>query len=133
MLGPTAEILHDPSNSHSGMIATAKWRENKPNEIIRVFEAEWDGTGKFPSDAKLIRNADECPPLLIKKIREHYAKLQCAITTGRYLDSYFADFEKYSDVFAVAIANGIAVKLPDSIGGGLDLSSELKAKLRKRK
>ena len=64
MLGETAELLHDPSNSHSGMISAAKWRENKPNEIVRVFEAEWDGVGKFPPDSTLIRNVNECPEKL---------------------------------------------------------------------
>jgi hypothetical protein len=120
MNGETAELLHDPSNSHSGMISTAKWRENKPNEIIRVFEAEWDGRGKFPSDSKLIRNSDDCPERLKKKIREHFSKLQEALASGNHL-AYFADCEKYSDVWARITSLPDNVKFPETINGYLDL------------
>ncbi|MDE2100938.1 MAG: hypothetical protein KGL39_27070, partial [Patescibacteria group bacterium] len=81
------------------MIDEAKWRANKPNEVARVFEAEWDGRGAFPSDNSLIRNADECPEKLKDKIRHHYKKLQ-AFLTGKTIDGYFIDGEKYSDVWA---------------------------------
>lgn len=122
MLGQTAEILHFAHNSHSRMIEEAGWRENKPNEVTRVFEAEWDGKGEFPPDNKLIRNADECPEKLKDKIRNHYQKVQTAITTGRLFDSYFSDVEKYSDVYGAALNNGVAVKFPSKVEN-LDLDS----------
>ena len=119
-LGETAELYHDATNSHSGMIQTAKWRENKPNEIIRVFEAEWDGNGAFPSDSALIRNHADCPEKLKDKIRNHYKKLHGAVKFGQHLDKYFFDL-KYEDVFIIALKNGWRGKLPTTIGGYLYL------------
>ena len=120
MNGDVAELLHDPSNSHSGMISTAKWRDNKPNEIIRVFEAEWGGRGKFPSDSQLIRNADDCPERLKKKILEHYSKLQEFISSGKHL-AYFEDCEKYADVWPCLTSLPDNVKFPETINGSLYL------------
>ncbi len=105
MNGQAVEMIHEPENSHSGMIAKHKWRENKPNEKTRNFEAEWDGVGALPSDTKLIRNCNECPERLRSRIREHYKKLSAAITTGKHLDYYFKNSAKYSDVWQVAIKN----------------------------
>ena len=120
MLGETAELYHDSSNSHSGMISAAGWRENKPNEIIRVFEAEWDGNGDFPSDKSLIRNAADCPEKLKDKIRNHYKKVVEALKSGKHLDKYFYE-EKYEDIFKIAFQNGWRGKFPTTIGGSLDL------------
>jgi hypothetical protein len=123
MLGEAAEILHASHNSHSQMITEARWRENKPNESVRVFEAEWDGRGAFPSDSSLIRNVGECPERLKDKIRNHYKKVQAAITKGEHFDHYFADYEKYSDVYAMAVANGVGIVFPKHQKGNLDLNS----------
>ena len=120
MLGDTAELYHDLSDSHSSMISTSKWRENKPNEIILVFEAEWDGAGAFPSDNSLIRNAEDCPEKLKDKIRNHYKKLAEAVKSGKHLDKYFYE-EKYEDIFTVAFKNGWRGKFPTTIAGSLDL------------
>jgi hypothetical protein len=109
MLGQTAEILHASHNSHSQMIDEAKWRVNKPNETIRVFEAEWDGLGAFPSDNALIRNAEECPEKLKEKMRNHFKKLQAAISEGKHLTDYFLDTQKYADVW------GQIKTLPDGV------------------
>ena len=76
MLNETAELIHTADNSHAKMIEAAGWRANQPNETVRVFEAEWDGIGKFPMDSTLIRNVSECPERLKDKIRNHYKKLQ---------------------------------------------------------
>src|ERR1035437_4838665 len=91
MLGDVAETFHASHNSHAKMYDDAKWPVNKPNEKVRVFEAEWDCRGAFPSDNSLIRNADDCPERLKKKIREHYQRVQAAINTGKYLDTNFLD------------------------------------------
>ena len=126
MLGETAELYHNSTNSHSGMIKAANWRDNKPNEIIRVFEAEWNGEGAFPSDSKLIRNHDECPEKLKDKIRNHYEKLQ-ALLTGKKVDSYFADHEKYSDVWRSLTTLPEGVTFPADCKT-LDLRRDLKIK-----
>lgn len=131
MLGDVVELYHDASNSHSGMIQTAKRRENKPNEIIRVFESEWDGKGAFPSDSKLIRNVGDCPEKLKQKIRKHYEKLQ-AFMTGKKIDSYFAYGEKYSDVWINLTTLPEGVTFPADCKT-LDLRSDLIRKYNERK
>ena len=132
MLGQTAEILHAAHNSHSQMIDEAKWRVNKPNETIRVFEAEWDGRGAFPSDKALIRNVEECPEKLKDKIRNHFKKLQAALSEGKYLRDYFFDTQKYADVW------GQVTTLPEGITFPTEcrylyLRSDLKAKINRGK
>ena len=131
ILGTAVEMLHDNDNSHSGMFTRHKWRVNMPNEKIRVFEAEWDGLGKFPSDAKLIRNVEECPERLKEKIRHHYEKVAAAISTGKHLNGYFSDTEKYCDIWNAAVT----VVLPEVFNGNLDVSgsAKLNAPLLKRK
>jgi RNase P/RNase MRP subunit p29 len=71
-LGDKFEIIHDPSNSHSGMAGNLV---NKPNRKPVIFEAEWNGEGEIPADGSLIRNSGECPERLTKRIRAHYLKL----------------------------------------------------------
>ena len=88
------EIRHSPDNSHAEM---AKELQNQPNRCAVIFEAEWNGDGDLPSDAKLIRNICECPERLVKKIRNHYIKLQEALKTGKHFDDYFSDTKKWSD------------------------------------
>ena len=126
LLGQDAQMLHDSTNSHSGMVERAKWPENKPNRRILVFEAEWDGMGDFPSDDKLIRNCGECPKVLKKAIRRHYQILKEAITDGRHFDSYFADTDKWADVWNRAITLGVPVVLPAIFKGNLDVSGNAK-------
>ena len=125
MLGDVAELLHDPSNSHSGMMSTAKWRENKPNEPIRVFEAEWNGKGAFPPDGKLIRNIADCPEKLKDKIRNHFKKLQAFLKGDIKAFPHFMDGEKYSDIWSRLTSLPDNVKFPDTLNGDLYLRSDL--------
>jgi len=117
-LGNNFSIQHLPSNSHSEMSGELK---NLPNRQPIIFEAEWDGSGDFPTDEKLIRNSGECPEKLKALIREHYGKLQAAITSGAYLKSYFNDANKWEDVWKVAAASGATLVLPSVFTGGLEL------------
>ena len=72
-LGQDLSIYHDPSNDHSKMRElVGETASSAP--ITRkaiTFEAEWDGDGELPANAKLIRNIGDCPERLVKKIREH--------------------------------------------------------------
>ena len=119
-------MLHDGGNSHSNMIDTAKWRVNEPNRSVIIFEAEWDCEGEMPKDDKLIRNSDECPNTLLVAIRRHYQRVREAITTGRHLDTCFADTKKWDDVWCKAIAEGVAVTLPAVFEGNLVVSGSAK-------
>jgi prefoldin subunit 5 len=119
MIGQDIQCAHLPSNSHSESISASKWRENEPNRQTIIFEAEWSGSGDQPSDAVLIRNIGECPEPLVKRIREHYRRLKEAITTGKYLDTHFADTKKWCDVWNAAIKNGAPVVLPAVFEGNL--------------
>ena len=119
MIGQDIQCAHLPSNSHSESISAANWRENEPNRQTIIFEAEWSGSGDQPSDSVLIRNIGECPEPLVKRIREHYRRLKEAITTGKYLDTHFADTKKWCDVWNTAIKNGAPVTLPAIFEGSL--------------
>lgn len=48
---------HIAKNSHSGAVATAKWRENQPNRDEFFVEAEWSGEGTYPGADSISRNA----------------------------------------------------------------------------
>ena len=122
LFGQEIQMLHDGGNSHSNMIDTAKWRVNEPNRSVIIFEAEWDCEGEMPKDDKLIRNSDECPNTLLVAIRRHYQRVREAITTGRHLDTCFADTKKWDDVWCKAIAEGVAVTLPAVFEGNLVVS-----------
>jgi hypothetical protein len=115
-------VAHDATNSHSGSVATAGWRENQTNRRPFFFEAEWDGKGALPSARILIRNIHDCPEPLQQKIIEHYRKLKLALTTGEFLDDYFTG-EKWEDVHIQAFVLGVRKTLPQTIGGWLYLSS----------
>ena len=121
LFGQEIQMLHDGGNSHSNMIDTAKWRVNEPNRSVIIFEAEWNCEGEMPKDDKLIRNSDECPNTLLVAIRRHYQRVREAITTGRHLDTCFADTKKWDDVWCKAIAEGVAVTLPAVFEGNLDV------------
>ena len=58
--GIPAEVYHDETNSHSGMVRTKGWRENTP-ERQTFWEFEWDGTGTFRG----VRG-DGVPPEVVK-------------------------------------------------------------------
>ncbi len=116
------QIYHDTSNSHSGMAAKIGV-ENKPNQKTILFECEWDGKGRVPADDKLIRYLGECPEPLVKKIKAHYAKLAECLATGKHLDGYFKNFEKYSDVWIQAVVHGRGVTFPEKMSGSLYLSA----------
>jgi hypothetical protein len=126
LVGQDIQCAHLSTNSHSGMIKAAGWKENQPNRKIQIFEAEWDGVGDLPSDTRLIRNFGECPEKVRNQIRKHYQKLKEAITEGKHFDLYFADTEKWADVWNRAIANGVAVTLPKVFKGHLDVSGSAK-------
>lgn len=51
-------LYHDPSNSHSSMIAKCGWRENQPNRKPFFVEAEWDCEGEYPGAEKVCRVPD---------------------------------------------------------------------------
>jgi hypothetical protein len=126
VLGQDIQCAHNSDNSHSGMIEEAGWRDNEPNRAINIFEAEWNGEGELPGNAKLIRNIGECPEQLVRRIRSHYTKLKEAITDGKHFDFYFSDTEKWADVWNRAIANGVAVVMPKVFGGNLYVSGTAK-------
>jgi hypothetical protein len=123
MLDDVAEIYHTPHNSHSQMYDNAKWPVNKPNEQVRVFEAEWDCQGGFPSDSSLIRNSADCPERLKNKIREHYKRVQSAIKEGKHLTTTFIDFEKWTDIWSQIKTLPDNVKFPETLNGCLYLRS----------
>jgi hypothetical protein len=70
-------IAHVPGNSHSEAVEAAKWRENQPNREPFFVECEWDGRGKYPGLAKIVRgyDADKLPEPVAKKIERHYKSL----------------------------------------------------------
>ena len=119
LLGQDIQCAHVAGNSHSTAITEAGWRDNEPNRRTLIFEAEWDGIGEIPESSQLIRNNGECPERLEKAIREHYRRVKEAITTGKYLDSTFADTKKFADVWNKAIANGVSVEIPAVFHGDL--------------
>ena len=134
-IGDKYEIRHDPSNSHSGMAGSL---ENKPNRQCVIYEAECSAdTLKRTKDIdaikpKIIRNFGECPEPLVRKIVTHYQRVRESLLTGNGLDSHFSDMSKWSDVWANATTLPADVKFPDSCGH-LDLRSDIKAELAKRK
>lgn len=125
-LGQDIQVTHVISNSHSEAIIKAGWRDNEPNRKTVNFEAEWDGEGEMPENNNLIRNFEECSEKLANRIREHYIKLSEAITTGKWLDSYFKDIDTWRDVWAKAIEKGVFVKLPEVWEGGLTITKNTK-------
>jgi hypothetical protein len=129
-LGEDLSIYHDPSNDHSNMRGrVGETATNAPMARKAItFEAEWDGEGDLPSDAKLIRNIGECPERLVKKLRDHYIKLQAALTTGKFLEEggYFGDTAKWCDVWNAALAKGAPVKLPAVFRGNLKVYGSAK-------
>jgi hypothetical protein len=76
-------MAHLASNSHSGAVEAAGWRENQPNRERFFWEAEWDGEGDFPSDNALVRGADTCPEPVMKKIKAHYRLLQKTLSKAQ--------------------------------------------------
>src|ERR1043166_8382150 len=104
------KILHLPSNSHAEMAGLAA---NKPHRQLAVFEAEWDATGKMPSTARLIRNAEYCPGKLVALITQHFEKVAAAVATGKYLQDYFRNLDKWHDVWTAAMRGGVAVDLSE--------------------
>ena len=137
MIGQDIQVTHTPDNSHSGMINKVGWRVNEPNRKAIVFEVEWNGRGAMPSDTKLIRQCGECPEPLVKRIREHYRKLAETLKTGKHLLTYFADIEKWSDVWSKVTSLPENVKFPETVSGGLylreNLQRELAARNRRKK
>ena len=131
-LGERYELLHTPDNSHSGMIESygkslgAPDLSNKPLRKTVLFEAEWDGEGDLPPDTRLVRNASECPEKLMGMIREHYHKLEEAMTTGKHLDGYFSDTAKWSDVWNQCIKRGVSVVFPAVFKGHLTIYENAK-------
>ena len=119
MIGQDIQVAHLASNSHSEMIKSAGWRDNEPNRKILVFEAEWNGEGELPPDTKLIRNCGECPEKVKSRIKAHYQKLKEALETGRHLDGYFADADKWGDILTEAMNRGHAFDFSKvvSLGG----------------
>ena len=47
---------HLRTNSHSGSVDAAKWRENQPNRDPFFVEAEWNGLGQYPGADKICRS-----------------------------------------------------------------------------
>ena len=92
LIGQDVQMCHLPTNSHSEMIAEAKWRVNEPNRQIQVFEAE----GTCEADVK-IRQSGECPEKVMAAIKRHYRKLEECLKTGEGLriGEYFSDTKKY--------------------------------------
>jgi hypothetical protein len=122
-IGDKFEIIHDSTNSHSGMAGTLV---NKPNRKAIIFEAEWNGVGEVPPSAVLIRNNGECPERLEKMIRAHYVKVKEALATGAHLNTYFKDTKKWADVWNAAIKAGAPVVLPAVFSGDLWLYGDAK-------
>ncbi len=116
------EILHDPSNSHSGMVTGI---ENKPHQKPVIFEAECSAekliaTADIDSiKAGIIRNFGECPEPLVRKIVTHYQRVREALINGKHLNNYFADTKKWADVWGEAIANNAPVIFPEVFEGSL--------------
>ena len=149
------ELRHDPSNSHSGMAGNIV---NKPNSQTRIFEAECSKERLIATPdidtikSSIIRNYGECPEQLVRKIVSHYKKVREALVSGKYLNDYFADMSKWSDVWANVTTLPDNVKFPSKCGyldlrslttlpdnvkfqskcGNLYLSSDLKAQLSAR-
>ena len=109
--GNKYEIRHLPSNSHSEMAGDLK---NGPNRKPVIFEAEWNGLGEIPKPEKLIRNYDECPPKLVEKIVQHYQALSGALKDGKGCEvgGYFADIEKWYDVWSAILKAGVCLQVP---------------------
>lgn len=110
-IGNEYSIRHEPNNSHTDMAGPL---ENKPNLKLVMFEAECSeerllGCSDVDSiKSSIIRNFNECPEPLVKKIVNHYERVKEAITDGKHLTpvGYFADTNKYNDVWNCAIARG---------------------------
>ena len=119
------ELRHDPSNSHSGMAGNIV---NKPNSQTRIFEAECSKERLIATPdidtikSSIIRNYGECPEQLVRKIVSHYKKVREALVSGKYLNDYFADMSKWSDVWANVTTLPDNVKFPSKCGY-LDLRS----------
>ena len=96
---------HVMSNSHSGAVQAAGWRENDQMADLRgafFVEVEWHGQGKFPGVVRIIRN-----PVNVKQgevIEQHYTSLAHLLADPRanaesmlFGQGLFAG-EEYADV-----------------------------------
>ena len=120
MIGQDIQMCHLPTNSHSKMIEAAGWRENEPNRVTLVFEAE----GTSENNVK-IRQSNECPEKVMVAIRKHYRRLADCVSTGVgvRVGEYFADIEKWSDVWSSLTSLPEKMTWPQTISGSLDLRS----------
>ena len=70
-------VGHLPTNSHSGVIAALKWRENEPNTKPKFVEVEWDGRGTYPGAENIARvpDGEKLTAAQRKAIDRHYEAL----------------------------------------------------------
>lgn len=87
---------HIPSNSHSGAVAAAGWRENEPHREKFFVECEWSGVGEYPGAEKITRG--DINEKQRKVIDTHYTALS----------KLLSDPKKHSDrmLFGAGIFSG---------------------------
>ena len=120
-------MIYSADNSHSQMISAAGWRENQPNRVPVVFEAELDLSNCKEADlqnpAKWIRNFGECPERLVTAIVRHYRRVWLALNGGSELMQYFSDVEKWMDIWSRIKSLPRNVTFPKEISGSLNMSA----------
>ena len=129
-IGQLPETYHDSTNSHSGMIKTAGWRDNEPNRPTLVFEFEakldvlLSDCDLSEKASSLIRNYGECPPQLVRKFVSEASRVRNALKNGIKPGDFCTKL--FSDVWNNAIAQNVPVELPEVFEGYLDVYGSAK-------